>query len=76
LPTLKGVIVNVFDCGATNVRTMQLTAKVKFMPLNLFPNNTRPGPFFPPYRIWDIKEIWEKMCQASRKVGIGNDRWI
>jgi L-fuculokinase len=33
-----------------------------------FPNNTRPDHEFPQYRIWDVKEIWDKMCRASRKV--------
>lgn len=32
------------------------------------PNNTAPDPEYPNYRIWDVKEIWEKLCNASHKV--------
>lgn len=64
----KGDIVIVFDCGATNVRVIAINSKGKILASESYPNNTRPDPFFPTYRIWDIKEIWEKMCLASKKV--------
>jgi L-fuculokinase len=64
----KGDTVIVFDCGATNVRVIAINSKGSILAAESFPNQTRPDPFYPAYRIWDIKEIWEKMCQASQKV--------
>jgi L-fuculokinase len=64
----KGDIVIVFDCGATNVRTIAINSKGEILASESFPNNTSPDPFYPTFRIWDIKEIWTKMCQTSQKV--------
>ena len=64
----KGDLVIVFDCGATNVRVIAINSKGAIIASESLPNNTRPDPFIPAYRIWDIKEIWEKMCIASQKV--------
>ena len=64
----KGDIVIVFDCGATNVRTIAINSKGEVLASESYPNNTRPDPFYPAYRIWDVKEIWDKMCGASQKV--------
>jgi len=61
-------IVIVFDCGATNVRSVAIDSTGNILASEAFPNNTRPDPFFPAYRIWDVIEIWEKMCRASQKV--------
>jgi L-fuculokinase len=64
----KGDIVIVFDCGATNVRVIAINSKGEILASESASNNTRPDPFIPAFRIWDIKEIWEKMCLASKKV--------
>lgn len=64
----KGDIVIVFDCGATNVRVIAINSKGDILSSESFPNNTRPDPFYPEYRIWDVNEIWSKMCQAAQKV--------
>jgi L-fuculokinase len=64
----KGDIVIVFDCGATNVRAIAINIKGEILASESYSNNTQPDPFYPAYRIWDVKEIWEKMCQASKKV--------
>ena len=61
-------IVIVFDCGATNVRAMAINSSGDILSSDSYANNTRPDPFFPAYRIWDVHEIWEKMCRASKKV--------
>jgi len=58
----------VFDCGATNVRVMALDGKGSIIASDSHPNNTRPDPLYPAYRIWDVNEIWEKMCLGSGKV--------
>lgn len=62
----EGDIVIVFDCGATNVRAVAINRSGEVLGSESYPNNTRPDPFYPSYRIWDIREIWEKMCLASR----------
>jgi L-fuculokinase len=64
----KGDIVIVFDCGATNVRVVAINGKGEILASKSFPNNTRCDPSYSQYRIWDVKEIWDKMCQASQKV--------
>jgi L-fuculokinase len=64
----KGDFVIVFDCGATNVRVIAINSRGAIIASESLPNNTKPDPFFPSYRIWDVNEIWLKMCQASKKV--------
>jgi L-fuculokinase len=64
----KGDIVIVFDCGATNVRAVAINSKGEILASVSLPNNTRPDPSYPQYRIWDVYEIWDKMCNASQKV--------
>jgi L-fuculokinase len=65
---LKGDIVIVFDCGATNIRVIAINSKGEILASESFPNYARPDPFYPSYRIWDVREIWSKMCLASQKV--------
>ena len=64
----RGDIVIVFDCGATNVRVIAINSKGDILASDSCPNNTRPDPFYPSYRIWEVNEIWTQMCQASQKV--------
>ena len=61
-------IILVFDCGATNVRAVAIDRKGIIHASESLSNNTRPDPFYPSYRIWDVNENWDKMCQASAKV--------
>ena len=63
-----GDIVIVFDCGATNVRAIAIDGRGEILASESYQNNTQPDPFYPAYRIWDVYEIWEKMCLASQKV--------
>ena len=58
----------VFDCGATNVRVIAIDEKGEIVSSRSFSNNTRPDPEYPDYRIWDVYEIWDKMCRASKEV--------
>jgi L-fuculokinase len=60
-------IVIVFDCGATNVRATAVNSRGEILSSESYPNNPQPDPFYPAYRIWEIREIWDKMCMASRK---------
>lgn len=61
-------IVIVFDCGATNVRAVAIDGKGEILASESYPNNTKPDPLYPAYRIWDVNEIWVKMCMASQKI--------
>jgi L-fuculokinase len=61
-------IIIVFDCGATNVRAVAINGKGELLASDSYQNNTKPDPMYPSYRIWDVNEIWEKMCRASRKI--------
>lgn len=63
-----GDIVIVFDCGATNVRVIAINSRGNIVASSSFTNNTQPDPFYPVFRIWDVNEIWTKMCQGSRQV--------
>jgi L-fuculokinase len=64
----KGDIIIVFDCGATNVRAIAINSKGAILASESYPNNTKPDPLYPAYRIWDVNEIWGKMCRASIKI--------
>lgn len=64
----KGDLVIVFDCGATNVRVIAIDSNGTIIASESIPNNTKPDPLYPDYRIWDVDEIWDKMCKASRKI--------
>ena len=63
-----GDIVIVFDCGATNVRAVAIDSNGEILACKSYSNNTQPDPEYPAYRIWDVNEIWEKMCRASAKI--------
>jgi L-fuculokinase len=64
----KGDIIIVYDVGATNVRAVAINSKGLILASESITNNTKPDPFNPVYRIWDVDEIWRKICRASRKV--------
>ncbi|MDR2887321.1 MAG: L-fuculokinase [Bacteroidales bacterium] len=64
----KRDIAIVFDCGATNVRAVAIDGNGTALAFDSYPNNTCPDPFYSAYRIWDINEIWEKICKAAQRV--------
>lgn len=70
----KGDIAVVFDCGATNVRVIAINSKGDILASESYPNNTQSDPFYPSGRIWDVNEIWDKMCMACRKVMVRVNR--
>lgn len=67
-------IVIVYDCGATNVRVIAINSRGIVLASESAPNNTKPDPYYPTYRIWDVNEIWQKMCKASLEVVSQIDR--
>ena len=64
----------VFDCGATNVKVHAIDEKGEIIKSQSYPNNTQPDPYYPEYRIWDVDEIWDKFCRASREVTAGLEK--
>lgn len=58
----------IFDCGATNVRVIAINAKGEIKASKALPNNTQTDPHFAGGRIWDVNEIWQKLCDASKQV--------
>lgn len=61
-------IVIVFDCGATNVRATAINSRGEILASDSRMNSPSPDPFNPSYRIWDVGEIWNKMCRASHRI--------
>jgi L-fuculokinase len=61
-------IVLVLDCGATNIRTIAVDEKGGIAAVSSLPNNTRPDPDNPEYRIWDVEELWQKFGTTTRDV--------
>ena len=64
----KQKITIVFDCGATNVKAVAVNETGDIIASKSYPNNTQADPYYPEYRIWDVNEIWGKMCLASKEV--------
>lgn len=70
---MKKDIVLVFDCGATNVRVIAIDGKGSIIASDSSSNNTRPDPENTSWRIWDVNEIWLKLCNSSVKIMSGLD---
>ncbi len=64
----------VLDCGATNIRTIAVDEKGGIAAVSSLPNNTRPDPEDPAFRIWDVQELWEKFGRTTREVLTQIDR--
>jgi len=65
----KKELVMVLDCGATNVRAVAVDKEGKIIGEKSFPHGPIPQPGGKEdWLIWDIEDIWKKICQASRKV--------
>ena len=47
----------IFDCGATNLRTIAMNEEGKIVASHHIPNNTQADPENTDYHIWDIEEI-------------------
>ena len=63
----KDVII-VFDCGATNVRTVAIDINGVVLASESMPNNTQPDPELSGGLIWDVFEIWGKLSATCRSV--------
>jgi len=61
-------LVLIFDCGATNVRVIAIDPQGEIVAFKSYQNQTREDPYYKGGRIWDLDEIWEKLCAASKEV--------
>lgn len=61
-------LVLVFDCGATNVRVVAMNMYGEIKASRSYPNQTHEDPHHSGGRIWELNEIWEKLCSASKEV--------
>ncbi|NBI12799.1 L-fuculokinase [[Haemophilus] felis] len=51
----------IFDCGATNLRTIAINQQGKIVASHHLANNTQTGAEAADYHIWDFEEIWQKL---------------
>jgi len=58
----------VFDCGATNVRAVAVNENGKIAAIYSLPNATCPDPQFPSGLVWNVDEIWQKLCSCTHAV--------
>ncbi|MEG9531112.1 L-fuculokinase [Mannheimia indoligenes] len=57
----------IFDCGATNLRTIAIDQTGQIVAAHHLPNNTQPGAENPEFHIWDIEEIWSKLMTCAKQ---------
>ncbi|PJG85999.1 L-fuculokinase [Conservatibacter flavescens] len=60
-------IVLIFDCGATNLRTIAINEKGKILASCHLPNATQTGAEQPNYHVWDFEEIWQKLLYCAER---------
>jgi len=65
---MEGPLVIVLDCGATNIRAVAVDVEGGVVSSASMPNNPRPQPGKKDMVIWDLDEIWSKMCRCAKKV--------
>ena len=59
----------VYDCGSTNLRVAALDTNGEIVAQRRIANSTKPQPGGrPEWRIWDLDEIWRKLCDLTRGV--------
>lgn len=57
----------IFDCGATNLRTIAIDQNGKMLAAHHQPNRTQPDPHYPHFYIWDMDEIWQKLLFCAEQ---------
>ncbi|MEM3716526.1 MAG: FGGY family carbohydrate kinase, partial [Candidatus Bathyarchaeia archaeon] len=59
----------VYDCGSTNIRAVAVDAAGNIKAFSSLPNSPRQQPDGKPgWLIWDMEDIWRKICLVSREV--------
>lgn len=60
-------IVLIFDCGATNLRTIAINEMGKIVASHHLANHTKAGAESADYHIWDFAEIWQKLMHCAER---------
>lgn len=60
-------IVLIFDCGATNLRTIAINQQGEILASYHLANQTQVGLESPDYHIWDFAEIWQKLDYCAEQ---------
>ena len=63
-------LVLIFDCGATNLRTIVMDEKGKIIASHHTPNQTKLCPDNKNYHFWDFEQIWYKLQHCAEKTFI------
>jgi len=64
----------VIDCGSTNLRAIAVDERGQIVASAGRPNDSVPQPGQPKgYIIWDLDQLWEKICQVCREVSAQTD---
>jgi len=58
----------VLDCGATSVRAVAISPQGEILAMAAFQNAPRYQEGSAHYLVWDLEDIWGKLCQATQKV--------
>ncbi|RLE69668.1 MAG: L-fuculokinase [Thermoprotei archaeon] len=58
----------VFDCGSTNLRVAVIDQRGSILAQASKPNSPSPQPGHEEWLIWDVDQIWHKLCSLSRTV--------
>jgi len=62
-------VVIVFDCGSSKLRIAALDEACRIVAQESAPNSPKPQPGGEPtWRIWDLEEIWGKLCILTRRL--------
>lgn len=60
-------LVLIFDCGATNLRTIVINDKGKIVASHHLPNQTQADPDNADFYIWDFHQIWQKLLICAKQ---------
>ncbi len=58
----------IFDCGATNLRVIAINNKGEIKASKSYSNQSNLDPLYNGGRVWDVDQIWEKLCAASKNI--------
>lgn len=64
----KKEVVIVLDCGSTNLRAIAVDSEGRLLSQSSRPNKTVGESRDPRLRIWDLDDVWKKLCSATREV--------
>lgn len=57
----------IFDCGATNLRTIAINERGEIVAMAHLPNATQSAVENPDFHIWDFAEIWQKLTACAKQ---------